>query len=372
MMTTDIAQRRLLNQRLAQPDLATPAEVVRWFGAMQAQELPGANYAIALRMFDRAPTVTEQTIEQAVADRSVVRTWPMRGTIHFVPAADASWMLRLLARRTNQKAASIYRRVGLSGDDFARAGDILASALRGGKVMARRELYAALEAAGLATAATAGEQRGLHLLGYWTREGLICLGPRQGKQPTFTLLDEWVPDARQLDDDEALATLARRYFRSHGPATEYDFAWWSGLTLTEVRRGVALAGDALTQTTLDGRIYREVATPPSSTSAPSAPSASVLLLPQYDEYTVAYRDRSAALHPAFPADPFLILAPVLVVDGLIVGSWKRTLARDAVTLAITHYAPLDAAQREGLAHAAERYGRYLGLPARVELRQAGE
>ncbi|MGH2502524.1 MAG: winged helix DNA-binding domain-containing protein, partial [Ktedonobacterales bacterium] len=336
MLTTDIAHRRLLNQRLSRPDLATPAEVVRWFGAVQAQELPGANYAVALRMFDRAPTVTEQTIEQAIADHSIVRTWPMRGTIHFVPAEDARWMLRLLARRTNQKAASLYRRVGLSGDDFARAGDLLASALHGGKVMARKELYAALAAAGLATVATTGEQRGLHLLGYWTREGLICLGPRQGKQPTFTLLDEWVPDARQLDDEEALATLARRYFRSHGPATEYDFAWWSGLTLTEARRGVALAGTALTQTTLDGRIYREAASPlTASTSAPSASDASVLLLPQYDEYTVAYRDRSAALHPAFPADPFLILAPVLVVDGQVVGSWKRTLARDAVTLAIT-------------------------------------
>ncbi|MGH2503426.1 MAG: DNA glycosylase AlkZ-like family protein, partial [Ktedonobacterales bacterium] len=102
----------------------------------------------------------------------------------------------------------------------------------------------------------------------------------------------------------------------------------------------------------------------------SSSGASVLLLPQYDEYTVAYRDRSSALHPAFPTDPFLILAPVLVVDGLVVGSWKRTLARDAVALAITHYAPLDAAQREGLARAAERYGRYLGLPARVELRGA--
>lgn len=367
-MTTNLTQRRLLNQRLARPDLATPAEVVRWFGAVQAQELPGANYAIALRTFDHAPAATEQTIEQAIADRSIVRTWPMRGTIHFVPAADARWMLRLLARRTNQKAASIYRRAGLSDDDFARAGDILASALRDGKVMARKELYAALDAAGLATA---GEQRGLHLLGYWTREGLICLGPRQGKQPTFTLLDEWVPDARQLDDDEALATLARRYFRSHGPATDYDFAWWSGLTLAEARRGMALAADALTQTTLDGRIYREAAAPLTSPSGPSTSGSSVLLLPQYDEYTVAYRDRSAALHPAFPADPFLILAPVLVVDGLVVGSWKRTLAKDAVTLAITHYAPLDAAQREGLVSAAERYGRYLGLPARVELRQAG-
>ena len=365
MTTTDITQRRLLRQRLIRPDLATPAEVVRWFGAVQAQELPGANYAVALRMVDRAPAVTEQVIEQAVADRSIVRTWPMRGTLHFIPAADAQWMLRLLARRTNQKAASIYRRVGLSDADFARAGEALASALRGGKLMARKELYATLEAAGLSTA---GDQRGGHLLGYWAREGLICLGPRQGKQPTFTLLDEWVPNARQLDDDEALATLARRYYRSHGPATERDFAWWSGLTLTEARRGAALAGNDLTRMVIDGQPYWEGAAPLPSAETSADHDASVLLLPQYDEYTVAYRDRSAALHPAFPADPFLILGPVLVVDGQVMGTWKRALAKDAVTLAITHYAPLDAAQRDRLERAAERYGRYLGLPAHAELR----
>ncbi|HEX2350142.1 MAG TPA: winged helix DNA-binding domain-containing protein [Ktedonobacterales bacterium] len=367
-MTTDITERRLLRQRLIRPDLATPAEVVRWFGAVQAQELPGANYAVACRMFDRAPAVTEQVIEQAIADRSIVRTWPMRGTLHFIPAADAQWMLRLLARRTNQKAASIYRRVGLSDADFARAGEALASALRGGKLMTRKNLYATLEAADLATA---GDQRGGHLLGYWAREGLICLGPRQGKQPTFTLLDEWVPNARQLSDDEALATLARRYYRSHGPATERDFAWWSGLTLTEARRGIALAGADLTRMVIEGQPYWEGAAPlpPAETSA--GHGARVLLLPQYDEYTVAYRDRSAALHPTFPADPFLILGPVLVVDGQVVGTWKRALAKDAVTLTITHYAPLNAAQRAGLTHAAERYGRYLGLPARVELRPAG-
>lgn len=365
----ELLQRRLVNQRLAPPEqpnapaLATPAEVVRWFGAVQAQELPGALYAVALRMANGA--ATEQGVERAIADRDIVRTWPMRGTIHFVPAEDAAWMLRLLARRTNQKAASVYRRAGLTPADFARAGETLASALCGGRVMARRDLYATLEAAGLATG---GEQRGLHLLGYWAREGLICLGPRQGKQPTFTLLEEWVSNARQLDDDAALATLARRYFSSHGPATERDFAWWSGLTLTEVRRGLALAGDALSRVTLEGQSYWQAAA--ESMPAPPAES-SVLLLPQYDEYTVAYRDRSVLLHPAFPADPFLILGPVLVVDGEVVGTWKRTLAKDAVTLTVTHYAPLDAAQRAGLERAAERYGRTFGLPARLELQSAG-
>jgi len=217
----DLARRRLDAQRLTRPDLATPAEVVRWFGATQAQEYQWSLYALGLRMPDTNAT-TEAAVERAIAARSIVRTWPMRGTIHYVPAEDARWMLRLLARRTNGKAANVYRRAGLSADDFTRAGAALAEALAGGKALPRKRLYAALEAARLTTG---GEQRGLHLLGYWAREGLICLGPREGKQPTFTLLDEWVPAARQLDGDEALATLALRYFTSHGPATPRDLAW---------------------------------------------------------------------------------------------------------------------------------------------------
>ncbi|HZC06180.1 MAG TPA: winged helix DNA-binding domain-containing protein [Ktedonobacterales bacterium] len=357
MTTLPIAHQRLAHQRLARPDLATPAEVAQWFGAVQAQELPGALYAVSLRMPSGA---TEQGIERAIAERGIVRTWPMRGTIHFVPAEDAQWMLRLLARRTNRNAASIYRRAGLDDATFARAGDVLARALQGGKVAPRKQLYAALDAAGIATD---GEQRGLHLLGYWAREGLICLGPRQGKQPTFTLLDEWVPNARKLDGDEALATLARRYFTSHGPATEQDFAWWSGLTLTEARLAMRLVERDFERTQMDGQTYWTSA----AASSPTAPpEPSVYLLPQYDEFTVAYKDRRAALHPAFPDDPFRILGPVIVVDGRVVGSWKRRLTKDTVIISVTLFTPLNDEQRDGLARAAERYGRYLGLPVVIE------
>ncbi len=358
MQSGDIARQRLAHHRLTRPDLATPAEVVRWFGATQAQEYAWSLYAIGLRMPDAAET-TERAVEQAIADRTIVRTWPMRGTIHFTPAEDAQWMLKLLARRTNRKAASIYRRAGLTDDTFARAGDTLKQALRGGKVAPRKQLYTALEAAGIATS---GEQRGLHLLGYWAREGLICLGPRQGKQPTFTLLDEWVPHARQLDGDEALATLTRRYVASHGPATDYDFAWWSGLTLTEARRGLHLVAGDLAQETVAGLTYWASAT---AVSAPQPPSQRAYLLPPYDEFTVAYKDRSAALDPAFPNDPFTILGPVIVVDGRLVGTWKRTLSKEAVAVSLRRFAPLDATQQAAVEQAATRYGRFLSLPVEI-------
>ncbi len=349
----EIARRRLAAQRLAQPDLATPAEVVRWFGATQAQEYAWSLYAVGLRLLE----ATEAHIEQAITERRVIRTWPMRGTIHLIPAEDAQWMLRLLARRTNRSAASVYRRAGLSEQDFARAGVALTEALRGGKVLPRRRLYATLEQAGIATD---GEQRGLHLLGYWAREGLLCQGPRAGKQPTFTLLDEWIPHARHLDDDVALATLARRYFTSHGPATLSDFAWWAGLTLAEARRGLAQAGSDLAQEVIAEETYWFGAQTATG-RAENVPSA--WLLPAYDEYTVAYSDRSAILGEGMPANPFVILGPVILVDGLVVGAWRRTLTKDAALLTLAPFAPLAAARREAVEQAAMRYGRFVGLPA---------
>ena len=360
MTSPSIVAQRLYHQYVSRPGLATPAEVVRWLGAVQAQELPGALYAVGLRMVN----ATESAVERAIADRSIVRTWPMRGTIHFVPAEDARWMLKLLARRTNQQAASASRRAGLTDDGFARAGKTLTRTLQGGRVLARKELYAALEAAGIAT----GDSRGLHLLGYWAREGLVCLGPRQGKQPTFTLLDEWIPNARQLEGDAALAELAQRYFTSHGPATAHDFAWWSGLTLTEARRGIAQVERSLQRDTIENQTYWFAAPP-----APfPAPARDVYLLPQYDEFTVAYKDRAIARDPAFPNDPFLILGPVVVVDGRVTGVWKRTLAKDAVRLTITLYVALGKRRRDELEGAVERYGQFLGLPAAAEVRMAGD
>ena len=354
----DILARRLYNQYLSRPGPATAVEVTRWFGAVQAQELPGARYALGRRI----PGATEDVIEAAIAARAIVRTWPMRGTIHFVPAEDTQWMLDLMARRTNQTAASIYRRVGLTPQDFARAGDILRGALAGGRALTRAQLYAVLEAGGLATRP---DQRGLHMLGYWAREGLICLGERLGNQPTYTLLAEWVPNPRPLDGDAALAELARRYMTSHGPATELDFAWWSGLTLTEARRGLARA-EGIERGSVGGQTYW--AAPPPATLPPLA--GSVVLLPQYDEYTVAYRNREIARHPAFPTDPFLMLGPVVVVDGYVAGAWKRTLRKGGVSLAITLYAPLDDARRAALEDAVAGYGQFLGLEARMDVRSA--
>ncbi|HEX8983044.1 MAG TPA: winged helix DNA-binding domain-containing protein [Ktedonobacterales bacterium] len=351
-----LAAVRLQRQHLTQPDFRTPVDVARAFGAVQAQDLYSSLYAIGLRMAD----ATEGAVEQAITDKTIVRTWPMRNTIHFIPAEDTRWMLKLLAERLLTKNASIYRNTGLTEQDFARARDVLIESLQGGRHQTRPQLYASLEAAGIETS---GEQRGLHILGYWSRAGLVCLGPRHGKQPTYVLLDEWLPPTPMLEGEEALATLARRYFASHGPATERDFAWWSGLSMGECRLGMRQVAQEFEQATIDGAVYW---LSPGAMPAEDEALHSVHLLPPWDEFTVAYRDRSALVHPAFPKDSFIVLGPVIVVGGRLLGSWKRNITKSGVTVTCTLYAPLSADEREALEQAVARYGRFLGLPARFE------
>lgn len=207
-----IPDRRLHNQRIAGAGFKRPGEVVAWMGAVQAQDYLGALWALGLRM----KTASEQVIEQAIADRTVVRTWPMRGTLHFVAPEDVRWMLALLTPRVIAGRRARYRQLELDQKAFDRSGDVLTRALEGGRQLTRGALFKTLNSAGIATSG----QRGIHILARLAQDGLLCFAAREGKQQTFALLEEWVPPARMLDRDEALAELAGRYFTSHGPATK--------------------------------------------------------------------------------------------------------------------------------------------------------
>jgi hypothetical protein len=345
-----IAGTRLANQGIARPDARSAAEVVRRLGAVQAQDYLNSLWGIGLRMMGGS----ESAVEQAVARGEIVRSWPMRGTIHFMAAEDARWMLALLARRQNGKIAGVYRRVGLTAESFALAGKTLARVLAGGQHLTRSELYAFLTGEGIETA---GEQRGLLILHYWAQEGLICLGPRRGKQATYALLEEWVPSGRQIEGEEALAELARRYFTGHGPATLRDFIWWSGLTLTEARRGLEAVRSQLAVEQVEEREYW------SGSGGPAHPAAGAHLLPPFDEFSVGYNDRSAFAGPDFARQAQLVLGPILLVDGRLAGSWRRTLGKRAVTVELRPLTPPDARVRAALAAAAERYARFLELTA---------
>jgi hypothetical protein len=338
-----IAQRRLRTQRLAGAGFGSPADVVRWFGAVQAQDYAGALWAVGMRTTE----ATAADVEQAIAARAIVRTWPLRGTIHLVAPEDLRWMLTHFAPRTIARAAPRFRQLELDAPVLAKSASILVRALQGGRQLSRPRLYALLERAGIATR----DNRGLHILWRCAHDGLICFAAREGKQPAFALLDEWVPPGKTLDRDEALAELARRYFTSHGPATIADFTWWSGLSAADARKAQELAGPI-----------------PESTRATRSRvrSPHAVLLPPYDEYTVAYRDRSAALDPAHAAAARNgIFSPTIVLDGRIAGTWTRRLTKDGVAIALQPFATLTRARARAVAAAADRYGRFIGRPARV-------
>jgi hypothetical protein len=349
MTSVDIARQRLAQQHIALPTFEKPGDVVEWFGAVQAQDYPGALWAVGLRM----QAATEADVEQAIADGVIVRTHPMRGTWHFVGARDIRWLLTLMAPRNIANNALWYRRLELDDATFAASNAVFAKTLQGGKQLTRKELAAALERAGISTA-------GLRLTLLLSRaelEGVIASGARRGKQFTFALLDEVAPVSRELAREEALAELARRYFTSHGPATVQGFVWWSGLTTADARAGLAMAKPHLVQEMIGGQTYW---LSPSVTAVQDT-SPTAYLLPPYDEYTVAYKDRTAVLDPAYARQTGNgIFSPTIVVDGHIVGTWKRTLKKNAVDLAPSPFTALSHAQECAIDAAGERYSRFVG------------
>lgn len=358
MPAANLLRARLTNQALLAP-ASSPAEVVRRFGAVQAQDYPGALWGIA----QRAEAATEADVERAIAAREIVRSWPMRGTLHLVAAEDLRWMLRELVPRVMRGMAGRQRELGLDGKTFVKAGRVLEPALRGGRQLTRAELYQVMSRGRVSPEG----QRGTHILGFLAMQGLLCFGPRRGKQPTFVLLDEWLPRAAEIDRDEAFARLARRYFTSHGPATLADFSWWSGLPLGESRAAIAGAGDGLIEVDIDGAPHL------SGPVSPGRAKSTAHLLPPYDEYTVAYRDRSAVLDPAHAAATRGgIFAPVVLVDGRVAGTWGRRVGKGAIGLSAQLLMRPSPATRRLLDAAAKRYGEFAGAGVTLEIHGQGD
>ncbi len=324
---------------------------------MQAQDLPGAKWSVGLRGHQS----TEAAVDAACDTGEIVRSWPMRGTLHLVPAEDLGWMLELTAPRALASAASRRALLGIADADVEHARGIAMASLSGGRVLARDAMLAAIAAGGVRT----DGQRGYHFLWYLAQTGTLVLGATRGRQQTFALLDEWVPEPRKLEHDEALGELAFRYFRSHGPATMRDLARWSGLTMRDVRRGLAVSRGTLVDLELDGVTYHLA--PETLSDAPPAPR--VHLIPGFDEYLLGYQDRSAALAPehstAVAPGGNGVFMPTIVADGEVVGTWRRTVKANEIVVDTMPFDPLPEAIRKGLVEAAREYGTFLGRPARL-------
>jgi hypothetical protein len=329
---------------------------------MQAQDSNSAAWSFGVRL----PGLTAADVEAAVERREALRTWPMRGTVHYVPPRDAHWMLELMGRRALAGAAKRREFLGLTEQVANRAVEILADALRGGRRLTRAQCLDALVEEGLPVSG----QLGYHLLWYASQLGVTCFAPNIGTEQAFTLLDEWVPDPHRPDPEEALATIALRYFRGHGPATVADFAGWTGLPVTQCRRAVAAAGDALVEVPVDDvPMVAERALVESYTPPPRRRSAQVLVLPGFDEFILGYKDRSLMLDDAHKQAIVPggngVFQPTVVRDGRVVGTWRRTVRRATVEITVIPLVPLSPRDRTAVETAFEPYGQFLGLAPTV-------
>jgi len=356
---SEIAARRLTAQQIAHPAFATPCGLVAWLGAVQAQDYAAVKWAMGLRL---AGDTTDASVERVINEGAVLRAHALRGTWQLVAPADIRWMLELVAPRLIASYATRYRELGLDAVTFRRSKAALAKALRGGAQLTRAELASALEAAGISTAG----QRLAHLLQRAELEALICGGARCHKQFTYALLDDRAPHSHpRLERDEALAELARRYFRSRGPATVADFKWWSGLAPADARAGLDAVRSELASSVVDGRVFWH-----SNDAAARARSPAAFLLPAFDEYLIAYRDRDAVLDPKHVKRLNAgggMLGTCVVVDGRVIGTWRRTLARATVAIGLDLFeAPVPRA-RQAITAAAQLYGAFLGLETSVAI-----
>lgn len=353
-----LSDQRLENERLSQPVFTQPAEVVRWFGAVQAQEYALAKWGLSLRMqnIDGAP-LTEAAFERAFNDGQILRTHVMRPTWHFVTPEDIRWLLELTAPRVHTVNGYMYRQAGLDETTLRRASEIITQVLEGGKQLTRVELGAELTKHDIVHT---GMNLG-YVIHYAELEGVVCSGARRGKQQTYALISERAPQAKSLPREEALATLTKRFFTSHGPASVHDFAWWSGLTMADVKTGLAMCHPDLESFELDGKTWWRAADTAYPVSLPEVPSA--YLLPPYDEYTIAYRDHNPILASEYHETAVeAIFNGVMMIDGKLIGNWRRSFPNKKTVL--VEYAPfrdLTESEQAAFAAAADRFASFLEL-----------
>jgi hypothetical protein len=319
-MTNEVALLRLVAQRIVGPRAPDPGDAVRRLTAAQGQDLPGALLSIALR----TESGKRGDVEAALDAGAVVRSWPMRGTLHLVAADDLPWLIGLLGPRVLAGAPARRRQLGITDDDVEKARMIAVGALSGGTRLRRADLLAALADGGVDVSG----QRGYHLLWYLSQSSTLCLGPMDGKEQLFVLVDDWVTARTRLEPEVALAELAERFFRGHGPATLKDLVRWAGLKAAEARAGLAAVRDELACLVVDDVEYFLDPATPDLLADHRREARGTFLLPGFDEFVLGYADRSAVLDPAF-ADRLVpggngVFRPTVVHDGQIVGTWQWT------------------------------------------------
>jgi hypothetical protein len=354
MNASEILALRLDNTGLRHSPFKSAADAVSHLGAVQAQDFAAAKWALGLRVQNS----TDKDIEKAFNDGLILRTHVMRPTWHFVMPEDIRWMLELTGPRVKSLLATYNRKIGLDDVLFPRSNTAIVQELQGHRYLTRQELKAILADIGIET----DVQRLAHIITRAELDQLICSGPRRGNQFTYALLEERVPEAAKLSREQALAKLALAYFTSHGPATLYDFSWWSGLVMKDAREALDLIKSKVSQATLAGRTYWFP--PHAEETRPDSPAA--LLLSIYDEYTIAYKDRSDISDSRDIGRMIAMgnaLTAVIVLNGMVAGTWNKRRKRNSVEIRLNPFRKPDKDEQEALESEVARYGKYMGIPA---------
>lgn len=364
LTSQQIRRARMVSLQLDAPSARTPLEVASWFGALQAQDIASGHWSLGVR----CAGMTEADIADAFERGEIVRTWPMRGTIHIVPATDINWMLTLAGSRALPGAARRRDQLGLTLDDVERGAHALAAELRRVSILTRAEAIAVLADAGLKVS----EQRSYHLLWYAAQIGVTCIGPQRGTDQTFVLVEQWAPAQTALSRDEALAELLLRFVRSHGPVPLREFVGWTGLTLGDTKRAAAANVGRLEPIATElGEMWATVELA-SQLRGGDIDAHAVVVAPGFDEFMLGYKDRSlhvpdGKIDRIVPGGNGMFRATV-IADGMAVATWKRAPKASNIVVEIEPLQKFTAALRKQTASAFERYAEYVGKP--VEIRVA--
>ncbi|WP_440947357.1 winged helix DNA-binding domain-containing protein [Methanosarcina sp. T3] len=355
MNASEVIKLRLHNTGLSHSPFKSVADAVSHLGAVQAQNFAAAKWALGLRIKNS----TDEDIEKAFNEGTILRTHVMRPTWHFVVPEDIRWMLELTAPRVKALLAHYNRKIELDDALLARSNAAVARALQGHTYLTRQELKTVLTNTGIET----DVQRLAHIIMWAELDGLICSGPRRGKQFTYALLEERVGEEKKLSREQALARLALNYFTGHGPAQLKDFSWWSGLAVKDAKVALDLIESELKQATFDGKTYYWSSTQ-TGAATPKMPSA--FLLSIYDEYTIAYKDRSD-ISEARDIEKMIsmgnALTAVIILNGKVAGTWDKTSKKNIIEIRLNPFRKLKKDEQEALESEVARYGKFVGIPA---------
>lgn len=359
MKPKEIALLRLYAQKLVNSSFLSPVDVVSHMAAMQAQNFRAAKWAIGAR----SPSVIERDVINALDSGKIVRSWPMRGTLHFTTPRDLRLLLSLTSARTLKSVATRYHRLELDASTLRKAERVAVKLLQQQRRASRTEFMEALKAAGISVAG----QRGIHIILDLAQKSVVCWGPTEKHEQALVLMDEWIAGTRLPGREDALAEVVLRYFLGHGPATIKDFAWWTKLTLADAKAGLAVVRDQLAEVQCNGNSYWMA--PELLDVDLRAAKAAVLMLPSFDEILLGYQDRSASVAAEFKSkiipDGGGMFLPSVVAGGDIVGTWRRDDTKSRVMIHTTFFREPAKQVTRGLPAAARAMGKFLGTTVAI-------